>query len=93
MNENLDTTPEKFSEASSAFSSDEPSKLNKTFKNPFGHIRAEGSVIAAVVSVLFIWYIWQAKWIKPSDENGELWKKYPASYGVSPVRTEMQCIY
>ena len=54
-----------------------------------GEFGAEGSVIAAVVSILFIWYIWRAKWIKPSDENSELWKKYPASYGVSPVHSGM----
>lgn len=54
-----------------------------------GEFGAEGSIIAAVVSIFVIWIIWRADWIKPSKENSELWKKYPASYRVSPVDTEM----
>ena len=54
-----------------------------------GEFGAEGSIFAAVVSIFVIWYIWRAEWIKPSDANSELWKKYPASYGVSPEVTVM----
>ncbi len=54
-----------------------------------GEFGAEGSIFAAVISILVTWIIWRAEWIKPSKENGELWKKYPASYGVSPVETQI----
>lgn len=54
-----------------------------------GEFGAEGSIFAAVVSIFVIWYIWRADWIKPSDANSELWKKYPSRYGVSPLETEM----
>jgi len=54
-----------------------------------GEFGAEGSIFAAVVSIFVIWIIWRADWIKPSDANSELWKKYPESYGISPEDTEM----
>ena len=54
-----------------------------------GDFGAEGSLIASVIIILVTWYIWRADWIKPSEANLELWKKYPASYGVSPEESEM----
>jgi len=54
-----------------------------------GEFGAEGSIFAAVITVLVTWIIWRAEWIKPSKANSELWKKYPASYGVSPVAAEI----
>ncbi|TFB09586.1 CPBP family intramembrane metalloprotease [Candidatus Marinimicrobia bacterium MT.SAG.3] len=49
-----------------------------------GQFGAEGSAITIAVSLLTIWIIWSADWIKPSDANIALWNKYPASYGVPP---------
>lgn len=54
-----------------------------------GDFGAEGSLIASVIIILVTWYIWRADWIKPSEANSELWKKYPASYRVSPEDSEM----
>lgn len=54
-----------------------------------GDFGAEGSLIASVIIILVTWYIWCADWIKPSEANSDLWKKYPASYGVSPEESEM----
>lgn len=54
-----------------------------------GEFGAEGSIFAALISILVTWIIWRADWIKPSEANSKLWKKYPASYGVSPEESEM----
>lgn len=54
-----------------------------------GEFGAEGSLIATLIIILISWYMWRAEWIKPSEANSELWKKYPASYGVSPEESEI----
>ncbi len=49
-----------------------------------GVFGVEGSVVTSILGALLIWYIWKAKWIKPSSFNGGLWKKYPAGYNLEP---------
>ncbi|MCH7495206.1 MAG: CPBP family intramembrane metalloprotease [Candidatus Marinimicrobia bacterium] len=53
-----------------------------------GEFGAEGSLISSVVIILVIWYMWRASWLKPSEANSALWRKYPAAYGVPPAETE-----
>ncbi|MCH7619445.1 MAG: hypothetical protein IH880_06715, partial [Candidatus Marinimicrobia bacterium] len=53
-----------------------------------GEFGAEGSLISSVVIILVTWYMWRASWLKPSEANSALWRKYPASYGVPPAETE-----
>ena len=54
-----------------------------------GEFGAEGSLISAVVIAALCWYLWRAEWIKPSESNASIWRKYPSGYGVEPVDQEM----
>jgi len=54
-----------------------------------GEFGAEGSLITAVVIAGLCWYLWRAEWLKPSETNAALWRKYPSRYGVEPVDQEM----
>ena len=54
-----------------------------------GEFGAEGSLISAVAIAALCWYLWKADWIKPSEANASIWRKYPSGYGVEPVDREM----
>ena len=54
-----------------------------------GEFGAEGSLITAAAIAALCWYLWRAEWLKPSESNASIWRKYPSSYGVEPVEQEM----
>ena len=54
-----------------------------------GEFGAEGSLISAAAIAALCWYLWKAEWLKPSEPNSSIWRKYPSSYGVEPVDQEM----
>ncbi len=54
-----------------------------------GEFGAEGSLISAVVITALCWYLWKAEWLKPSESNASIWRKYPSGYGVEPENQEM----
>jgi membrane protease YdiL (CAAX protease family) len=49
-----------------------------------GNFGAEGSLIALAVTVALVFYIWQARWIKPTEGLAALWRKYPSGFGLPP---------
>jgi membrane protease YdiL (CAAX protease family) len=49
-----------------------------------GDFGAEGSLVALLVSIGLVLYIWKARWIKPTQEKATLWQKYPSGYGLEP---------
>ncbi|MFC1561851.1 lysostaphin resistance A-like protein [candidate division KSB1 bacterium] len=51
-----------------------------------GEFGAEDSLISSVFITGLLWYVWKVNWIKPSPHNEALWQKYPAGYGLEPVK-------
>ncbi|MGD8306459.1 MAG: type II CAAX endopeptidase family protein [Ignavibacteria bacterium] len=53
-----------------------------------GEFGIEGSILSPVLSLIIIIYLWKAKWFKPSQFQYDLWKKYPAGFGIAPLAIE-----
>jgi hypothetical protein len=49
-----------------------------------GSFGAEGSLITLVLTVGLVFYIWKAKWIKPTRKIAALWRKYSSGFGLGP---------
>ena len=51
-----------------------------------GEFGPEGSLITILISILFIVYILKSKWLKPDPSRLELWRNYPAGFGLAPEK-------
>lgn len=49
-----------------------------------GGADAISEIIQGLIMVALTIYIWKANWLKPTEYNRKLWKKYPAKFGNKP---------
>ena len=49
-----------------------------------GEFGIEGSLFSTMISILFIIIFLKSRWLRPDTTRSDLWKRYPAGFGLKP---------
>lgn len=56
-----------------------------------GQFGVEGSILASLISLGFVVFVWRTKWLTPSERMVTLWNQYPGDFRSSPRSLKNHC--